>query len=140
MQPQRFMEKLQFPSDSLEPMSCHLSTRPRFAHETSPNQTRKDKRRLKTIFNHFRDKPARYFRSIGNAILLSYWVEPLKAVSLQHQKKRLSHLIFSDVRLLGHVAAIRLVRKIQTRRLDSCSYDFCHNCRLSSKHPSHFYC
>jgi hypothetical protein len=59
MQPQRFMEKLQFPSDSLEPMSCHLSTRPRFAHETSPNQTRKDKRRLKTIFNHFRDKPAR---------------------------------------------------------------------------------
>jgi hypothetical protein len=27
--------------------------------ETSSYQTRKDKRRIKTIFNHFRDKPAR---------------------------------------------------------------------------------
>jgi len=53
------MEKLYFLSDSLEPMSCHLSTRPRVAHQTSPNQTPIDKRRIKTIFNHFRDKPAR---------------------------------------------------------------------------------
>jgi hypothetical protein len=60
MQPQRFMEKLYFLSDSLEPMSCHLSTRPRVAHQTSPNQTPIDKRRINTIFNHFRDKPARF--------------------------------------------------------------------------------
>jgi hypothetical protein len=58
MQPQQFMKKY-FPSDSLEPMSCHLSTRPRVTHQTSPNQTPIDKRRIKTIFNHFRDKPAR---------------------------------------------------------------------------------
>jgi hypothetical protein len=38
---------------------CHLSTRPRVVHQTSPNQAPIDKRRLKTIFNHFRDKPAR---------------------------------------------------------------------------------
>jgi len=59
MQPQQFMKNY-FPSDSLEPMSCHLSTRPRVTHQTSPNQTPIDKRRISTIFNHFRDKPARY--------------------------------------------------------------------------------
>ena len=32
---------------------------PRVAHQTSPNRTPIDKRRIKTIFNHFRDKPAR---------------------------------------------------------------------------------
>ena len=52
--------KIYFHPDLLEPMIRPLSTRPRFAHQTSPNQTRKDKRRIKTIFNHFRDKPARY--------------------------------------------------------------------------------
>ena len=41
-------------------MSCHLSTRPRVAHQTSPNRTPIGKRRINTIFNHFRDKPARY--------------------------------------------------------------------------------
>jgi len=41
-------------------MICHLSTRLRFAHQTGPNQTPIDKRRIKTILDHFRDKPARY--------------------------------------------------------------------------------
>jgi hypothetical protein len=59
MQPQLVMEKVCFHPDLLEPMSCHLSTRPRFAHQRSLNQAQKDERRLKTIFNHFRDKPAR---------------------------------------------------------------------------------
>ena len=53
-------EKVYFLQDLLEPMSCHLSTRPRVAHQTSPNQTSIGKRGIKTIFNHFRDKPARY--------------------------------------------------------------------------------
>lgn len=49
-------------------MSCHLSTRPRVVHQTSPNQTRKDKRRIKTIFNHFRDKPARELQTANGKI------------------------------------------------------------------------
>jgi len=51
--------KTNFHPDLLEPMSCHLSTRPRVTHQTSPNQTPIDKRRINTILNHFRDKPAR---------------------------------------------------------------------------------
>jgi hypothetical protein len=38
---------------------CRLPARSRFAYETSPNQAPIDKRRIKTIFDHFRDKPAR---------------------------------------------------------------------------------
>jgi len=38
---------------------CRLSTQSGFAYETSPNQAPIDKRRINTIFNHFRDKPAR---------------------------------------------------------------------------------
>ena len=53
------MKKICFLSDSLEPMSCPFSTRPRVAHQRSPNQARKDKRRIKTILDHCRDKPAR---------------------------------------------------------------------------------
>jgi hypothetical protein len=67
------MEKLRFLSDSLEPMSCHLSTRPRVAHQTSPNQTTIDKRGIKTIFNHFRDKPAREPELGVHARILGEW-------------------------------------------------------------------
>ena len=59
-QPQRAMEKLHFPSVSLEPMSSHLDAPPRVAHQTSLNQIPIGKRGIKTIFNHFRDKAARY--------------------------------------------------------------------------------
>jgi hypothetical protein len=48
-----------------KPVICHLSTRPRFAHQTSPNWAQNGKRRINTIFNHFRDKPARAMRLIG---------------------------------------------------------------------------
>jgi hypothetical protein len=40
-------------------VSCPFSTRSRVAHQTSPNQTPIDKRRITTLFNHYRDKPAR---------------------------------------------------------------------------------
>jgi hypothetical protein len=60
MQPQRFMERLCFLSVSLEPMSCHSSTWPRVAHQTSPIQMQIGKRGINTIFDHFRDKPARF--------------------------------------------------------------------------------
>jgi len=49
---------------------CHLSTLSRSAYETSPNQTPIDKRRIKTIFNHFRDKPARFW-NICNTLSLN---------------------------------------------------------------------
>jgi len=62
MQPQMVMERLCFLSDLLESMSCHLSTRPRVVHQTSPNQTQIGKRGKKTIFDLFRDKPARFLR------------------------------------------------------------------------------
>jgi len=52
--------QLYFLSVSLESISCHFSARSRVAHQASPNQTPIDKRRINTIFNHFRDKPARY--------------------------------------------------------------------------------
>ena len=55
------MEKLCFLSDSLEFPSCHFSTRPRVAHQTSLNQTPIGKRGIKTILNHFGDKSARFF-------------------------------------------------------------------------------
>jgi hypothetical protein len=33
-------------------MSCHLSTLPRVAHQTSPNQTPIDKRRIKPFYTN----------------------------------------------------------------------------------------
>jgi hypothetical protein len=53
------MGKLYFHRALMEPVICHLSTRSRFAYGTSPNQAPIDKIRIKTILNHFRDKPAR---------------------------------------------------------------------------------
>jgi hypothetical protein len=37
----------------------------KIARQTSPNQVPIDKKRIKTIFNHFRDKPARYGKNRG---------------------------------------------------------------------------
>jgi len=63
------MEIPYFLQDLLELPSCHLSTRPRVAHQTSPNQAPIDERRPKTTFNHFRDKPARYICDFDNGKL-----------------------------------------------------------------------
>jgi hypothetical protein len=61
MQPQMVM-KTAFFRIRWNPMGFRFSARPRVVHQTSPNQTPIDKRRTKTIFNHFRDKPARFLR------------------------------------------------------------------------------
>ena len=47
----------------MEPRDLPSFNAVKITRQTSPNQARKDKRRLKTIFNHFRDKPARLFFS-----------------------------------------------------------------------------
>jgi hypothetical protein len=54
------MEKLYFPSDLLESRDLPSFNTTTFTQQTGPNQTRIDKRRLKTIFSHFGDKPARF--------------------------------------------------------------------------------
>jgi hypothetical protein len=66
------MGKLYFHRALMEPVICHLSTRSRFAYGTSPNQAPIDKRRIKTIFNHFRDKPAPYCSEPGIIDVASY--------------------------------------------------------------------
>jgi hypothetical protein len=60
MQPQLVMEKLCFLQDLLEPRDLPSFNAVKITRQTSLNQARKDKRRLKNIFNHFRDKPARH--------------------------------------------------------------------------------
>jgi hypothetical protein len=53
------MEKLHFLQDLFELRGLPSLKTAIFAYQTSPCQTRKDKRRIKTIFDHFWDKPAR---------------------------------------------------------------------------------
>ena len=45
---------------------------PRVAHQTSLNQTPIDKRRITTLFNHFRDKPARFAMELDSAASKSW--------------------------------------------------------------------
>jgi hypothetical protein len=59
MQPQLVMEKLCFLQDLLEPRDLPSFNAVKITRQTSLNQARKDERRLKTTFNHFRDRPAR---------------------------------------------------------------------------------
>ena len=54
------MEKLCFLQDLLELHDLPSFNAVKITHQTSPNQAPIDKRRPKTIFNHFRDKPARH--------------------------------------------------------------------------------
>jgi hypothetical protein len=60
LQPQRVMEKVCFLQDLMDPRDLRSFNAVKITCQTSPNQTPIDKRRLKTIFNHLRDKPARY--------------------------------------------------------------------------------
>jgi len=53
------MGNLHFLQDLMEPSDLRSFNTARIVRQTSPNQAPIDKRRLKTIFNHFRDKPAR---------------------------------------------------------------------------------
>jgi len=53
------MEKLCFHPDLMEPRGLPSFNAVKITRQTSLNQAGKGERRHKTIFNHFRDKPAR---------------------------------------------------------------------------------
>jgi hypothetical protein len=54
-----FHGKTPLPSGFVGTCDCHLSTQSKFAYQRSPNWAQNGKRRINTIFDHFRDKPAR---------------------------------------------------------------------------------
>jgi hypothetical protein len=54
------MGKLYFHLALMEPRDLPSFNAVKITRQTSPDQAPIDKRRIKTIFNHFRDKPARY--------------------------------------------------------------------------------
>ena len=58
--------KLCFHRALMEPRGLPSFNSVKITRQTSPNQAPIDKRRIKTIFNHFRDKPARYNLQYGN--------------------------------------------------------------------------
>jgi len=54
------MGKLNFHRALMEPRDLPFFNAVKITRQTSPNQAPIDERRIKTIFNHFRDKPARW--------------------------------------------------------------------------------
>ena len=79
----------------MELVSCPLSTRSRFAHQRSLNQAGKDERRLKTIFNHLRDKPARDHES------QVCWLEILPVFLVSQQTQwAVMEILGQDVQIL----------------------------------------
>jgi len=57
------MRKLYFHPDLMELHDLPSFNTAKITRQTSPNQAPIGKRRLKTIFNHFLDKPARFIQS-----------------------------------------------------------------------------
>jgi len=57
--PQSSFEKLRFGQDLMETSDSSSFSAARFSWEKRLNRAATDERRLMTIFNHFRDKPAR---------------------------------------------------------------------------------
>ena len=67
--PQSFSEKLHFGEDLMETFDSPSFSAVRFKREISLNRAAIDRRRLVTIFNHFRDKPARQTECVNKALV-----------------------------------------------------------------------
>jgi hypothetical protein len=80
-------------------MICHLSTRPTFTQQTSPNQTRKDKRRIRSHFTPFQ----------GQASALAHTDEELEQRGVELWKE-------------GYYNSIRNNCRKQASRFDKKSY------------------
>jgi hypothetical protein len=55
------MGKLYFLQDLMEPSDLPSFNMPKIRPSNKPKSNAKKQKRLKTIFKHFRDKPARYW-------------------------------------------------------------------------------